>query len=401
MSFTLQAADDNVTAMLHGGSLNKVRNKYVAYERAANVMLQKLKTLESIRIAALAQAVHDDIYNYSLPSDFLSLIDLYPLSEYDSHSKGQRRLARDFNLRKAITDQTISIEGQEGTKNIRINWRRRTPKTMHTMNSLTDNGTWAVVATASGLVLDEFYFISGNGAIRFDAAASGDGISNTGMTALDLTDEDEIADFFVWVYFPSVSALTSVSARWGNDISANYWASTAQTTQADGTAFRAGWNLLRFPWSTATETGTVAPATVDSFRLTVAVTSALADIRVDNIMVSIGRNFDIKYYGKYLFKNSSGTYIAQPTSQSDSVILDSDAFNIFLFESLIAMAHQLEGTDSAFDISFASRALYGDPSAPDPAGRSGLYAMYRGEHPDQSVKAIGRYGATPRYGDRW
>lgn len=389
MSYTIQACEDNLVGMLHGGSLNKVRNKYVAYERAANTMLQKVKTVESIRIASLTQAVHDDVYNYALPSDFLGLIDLYPLDSYSSLDRGQRRLAQGFNLRKAITDKTISIEGSEGTKNIRINWRKNTPKTVHTMNSLTDNGTWSVVASATGLVLDTFYKISGIGSIRFDLVASGDGIQNTTMTALDLTNEDEIADFFVWVYFGSVSALTSVSARWGNDLTTNYWTSVAQTTQADGTAFRAGWNLVRFPWASATETGTVAPATVDSFRITVAATAAINDIRVDNIMVSIGRNFDIKYYSKFLFKNSSGTYIAQPTSQSDTVLVDSDAFPIFLHESLKAMAQQIEGSDSTFDINFAEKEL------------TVLYQAYRGEHPDQSKKATNSYGQLPRFADRW
>ena len=69
------------------------------------------------------------------------------------------------------------------------------------------------------------------------------------MDAVDLTDYDEVSDFFTWIYFGTVP--TSVSAVWGNDLTANYWTSTAQTTQADGTAFKVGWNLLKFSWATA------------------------------------------------------------------------------------------------------------------------------------------------------
>ena len=334
-----------------------------------------------MRLGALASTIHDDIYNYALPSDYNSIIDLLPQDNRESWDLAYRRLAGQFDLEKAIREKTISIEGDGGSKIIRVNWRTRQGKTIHTMNSLTSNGTWSAVASASGLVANTIFKVAGSASIEFDIVATGDGIQNTTMSAVDLTDEDEVSDFFVWMYFGTVP--TSVSARWGNDLTTNYWSSVAQTTQADATAFKVGWNLIKFPWSTATETGTVAPATIDSFRITVA-SSAQNNVRVDNIVCSIGRNFDIKYYTKFLFKSTAGVYISKPTTDDDTVNIDNDSLPIFLMELLKGMAHQVEGSDSTFDLAYAEKELMV------------LYPAFKCEHQDQRKKASTSYGSLPR-----
>jgi hypothetical protein len=171
----------------------------------------------------------------------------------------------------------------------------------------------------------------------------------------------------------------------------NYWQSTAQTTQADGTAFQTGWNLVKFSWAAASETGTVNEALVDSFQLYLNTTGAISDVRVDNIVVSLGSIFDIKYYGAYMFRTASGTWIRRPTVDTDRVAVDEQGFNIFAYECLIEMAQQMEGEDSNFDIGFALRALNGDGTSRDPAQRLGLYARYRKEYPSLSKPVVMSY----------
>ena len=136
----------------------------------------------------------------------------------------------------------------------------------------------------------------------------------------------------------------------------------------------------------------MAPATIDSFRVTV-VSSAQNNVRVDNIICSIGRNFDIKYYSKYLMKNSAGTWINKTSSNTDVCVLDSDAIQIYHLENLIASSQQSQNNSE--DIEMAKRELNGNPSSPDPEERMGLYAKYRGEHQSQSQKASTSYGGLP------
>lgn len=374
--------------MGHSGTLNRVRNFEQMCERAAMTMLTKVKPLELMYVAELPQAVHDQVYDYSLQSYFGSLIDIYPVDDRNSLDDASRIYAETFDRRKGIDQNKISIEAKQGLKFARIDWPVNAPTVINTMDSLTANGTWSGVGTAANLKLDTLRKISGSGSIEFDLLASGDGIKNSTMTQLDLTSLDGEGAFFAWVYLSSPTNITSISLRWGNDLTLRFWTSSAQTTQADGSAFVAGWNLVKFLWANATETGVVDDTKIDSVQLTLATTGALSHIRVDNIVVSLGRYFDVKAYSKYLFQDTSGNWESQPTvgSDDDMVVLDADAYQIFLMELLIAMAQQVEGADSEFDIQFAEKALYGDPQSPTTKGRVGLYRLYEGDQPDQRKK---------------
>lgn len=394
---TIQQAKNHLSAQLHGGSLNKVRNIYELFERAQNNLLGLIKPIECIRIAAISNTVHDDIYNYLLASDFGEIIDLLPQDERESNDAVSRQYSQRFDLRKAIANKTVVIEGSEGSKIIRINWRSKTPITIHPMNDYDNNGTWSAFGTASNIEQDTITYYSGNGSVRFDLATSGDGIQCNDMSEIDLSDEDESGDVFLWFYIKNstdLGNLNSVTVRWGNTLTTQLWTGVAQTMQADGNAFRVGWNLIRVPWSTATETGTVTPSEIDSVKITFDIDAAISDVRVDNIICSRGRNFDIKYYSKYVFKNSAGTWIGLPTTDDDTIVLDNDANNIFLYLALIEAAQQIEGSDSSFDINYATNKLFG------PRGDNGLIAKYNAKYPSQVKKAITSYGSNPARG-RW
>ena len=382
---------ENLIGLIHGSTLNKVKNFESAMQRAANTMLAKIDPIDTIRLAALSSTVHDDVYNYSLPSDYKSIIDIFPQTRRGLLDSANRNLAERFDLRKKLTDKTVVIEGSEGSKIIRINWRTRAPKTLNEMNTLTANGTWSVVAGATSLVADSIDYFSGNGSLKLNVASTGDGLQNTTMTAVDLTDEDEVGDF--WVRFKiknsaDLTNFTSLTLLWGNDLTTNYWTGVAQTAQADGTAFKVGWNEVKIPWSTATETGTVAPATIDSLRVTFTIAAAITQIRIDKISCSIGRNFDIKYYSKFLLKNTAGVFITKTTSDSDTIVLDDDSLNIYLYETLKVCAQQIEGEDSNFDMAYADKEL------------DILYKKYKVMYPSMGKKAISYYGSAPNR-NRW
>jgi hypothetical protein len=384
MSHTISNIKDHLIGMGHGSTLNKIRNIEALFERAASKLLLKAKPLETMRLTSLTQTVHDDLNSYALPSDYNALLDLSPQADRTNWDVAFRTSAGRFDSEKAIKNRTISIEGSEGSKIIRINWKSRAAKVLNKLDSLTANGTWSAVTGATNVALNTIFKVSGQGSIEFDLTATGGGIKNDTMTTVNLTDEDEVADIFVWVYLPSVS-LTSIACRFGNDLTANYWTPTPQTTQADGTALKIGWNLIKFSWTGATETGTVSPSTIDAFQLTINGSTPINNIRVDNILFSIGRAFDIKYYTKYLFKNSSGSYLSRPTSDDDTILIDNDSLPLFLYECLKEMAHQMEGSDSDFDIKYAVAEL------------EALYPAFRSEHPDQRKKLAMTYGSKPRF----
>lgn len=403
MSKTIAQIKTHLEGMSGGASIDDVVGVYEIMERSANTMLAKIDPIETERKSALSGLVYDDVYNYHLPRDYKEMIDLMPQANRTNDDRVSRAYAERFDALKKLENKEITIESSEGTKFLRINWDKggaNAPKTLHDMNSLTADGTWSAVGTASGLKAQELYKVNGNASIEFDISADGDGIQNTGISALDLTDEDEIADVFFWAYLPS--APTSLTAYWGNDLTTNYWTGVAQTEQADGTAFKVGWNLIKVPWTTATETGTVDPSAIDSFKITVQNTTAMSNIRIDQIRFIVGRNFDIKYYSQYAFKNTTGTWLSIPTVDTDTVVFDGTALQIFILECRIAVAQQIiTDKKQAVNATLWERMqLNGDPQSPDRIGRIGLYAHYRSEYPSMSKKAITSYTGKPRFMNR-
>src|SRR3990167_3655089 len=342
MSATISQIKDHLTGMGGGASIDDVVNLYALMVRVANTLLTRLDPIETEKEQQLSQAIHDDLQNYPLPSDYKKIIDLAPQDDRQSKDRVQRRYMEPFAAELNLRNKDIAIESKEGTKFIRVNWKSTSAKTLHSMNSLTDDGTIAVVG--------------------------------------------------------SVSAFTSATLIWGNDLTTKYWTPTAQTTQSDATAVKAGWNFFLFNWAGATETGTVDPATIDSFKFTIAATGAISNIRVDNILVSLGRFFDLKYYSQYVFKNSAGTWIARPTTDDDTIILSGTALQIFIIECRIAIIQQLiKDVGTSYSATRWERIqLNGDPESGDSAGKVGLYAKYRAEHPRESKKQIGNYWNLPR-----
>ena len=397
--FTIGEIQNNLIGLSHSGTLNKVRNVYNLYERAANNMLSRIKLLESIRTVSLAEAVHDKLYTYPTPEDYRSLIGIYPSGDRQLTDEVVRTYAENFDRRKGIDDKKISIEALNGQKVFRINWKTRQPVVLSAMDSYDGNGTWIAVGTASGIQTDTQYKFSGSGSVRFDVATTGDGIQNITLAPIDITEEEDIADFIIPVYFKDATEaakVTGITFKFGNS-PAVYFTGVTQTAQFDGTRFKAGWNIIQVPWSTAVETGSVDVTEIDYSALTFTVTGAVADIRVDNIICSLGTIFDVKYYSKYLFQTAAGVWISKPTVDTDLVICDADSINIFLYECMDEIAHQVEGEDSGFDMAQVAKKLWGDPKAIDSLGRNGLYAQYRAEHPAQAKKAITDYGMRPKY----
>jgi len=128
MSYTIAQVKENITAMGHGGTLNKVRAFEALCERAANTMIAKVKLLETIRKATLVAIAGTD-YDFTLPTDYNGIIDIYP-STVDRTTLDQavrNSSVAKFDLKKALALKQVVIDGSEGLKIIRIKWENGAP----------------------------------------------------------------------------------------------------------------------------------------------------------------------------------------------------------------------------------------------------------------------------------
>ena len=336
---TQQEAFDYLDSMLHG-KFSTLKSRQRTLNRAVIYVVSDIDLRGTKRKETLSPNLFRDVYDYTSPSTMKerAVIDIKrqvnrPLSEKFVLVDEEK-----FDREKGQGRNIFTFSDDELARNLRIEGGESDNVSLHTCDSLTANGTWAASADASNLTIDTENFISAGGSLNFDTAegAATAVIELTGATQVDLTDHDEKSSIFVWVFIPdavdaSADAVTNFILRWGND-SSNYWSRTV-TTNNEGNAFYDGWNLLRFDWNGATETGTVAPATIDYIRLTITKPTTFAadtDWRVDSIVSRVGDIYDVVFYSSNGWQTSANSYIPESTTTTDTLNVEVEELNLIL-----------------------------------------------------------------------
>lgn len=381
MAKSISTLKSEIQRKLHGTNLNKLSGVYSLIGEAAGNILAEIDPQETIRTTQITNGLFTDIYDYTAPSDLKGnkVVDFRPQANRTRYDNFTQKFSEDFDMDKA--DNTFYVKYTDGTRSIRISKETITsPTILNGMDSITSNGTWAVGSDATNLTKDTVYYVQGGASLNFDVSGAGTTayIENSTMTQVDLSSMDEQGSLFVRVYIPSGQTITNLILRWGNDTS-NYWSRTV-TAQHDGTSFETGWNILRFDWNGATETGTVAPAAIDYLRVTFTYDgNADTDFRVDSITASLAEIYDLVYYSKYLFTNASGSYLEIPTADTDTINLDTESYNILLYEVGELVAQELQGEDASFDLQYFAQK------------KQQLYQRYKRNNPSQESKPQDRY----------
>ena len=341
-----------VDGMVHQ-KFAQTNDRQVLSNRAVRYVLGDVDLRTAQRSAALSPNMFTNIFDYGAPSDLKGekIIDIRKQVSRPSYEKWLLVDEVDFDRRKNLSNYRIAVRYENFATLLRIDGLPNSAyQNIHDCNSITADGTWAASADASNLTIDTVNYITGGGSLNFDmAAGAATGVLElTGMTAIDLTDYDEKGSIFAWVYIPDYSdaqadTVTNFILRFGYD-SSNYWSRTVTTDNA-GNTFHDGWNLLRFDWNGATETGTVAPATIDYLRLTVTKSTSLAadtDWRVDSIVIQMGEIYDTVYYSKYGWQTTAGVYIEESSATTDLLIADTDEVEGIAFKAAEFASQELK-----------------------------------------------------------
>lgn len=284
--------------------------------------------------------VFTGVYEYPTPSDFFDVINI---QRQDSPRDYLRVKPEDFWTNFDTYSEVLSVDTYRSNHSILFKTADISAvKEINNCDSLTANGTWAAEGStdASNVTLDTVNMVEGSGAVSFDVVVGGSGndyaaVQNSTMAQVDLTDFANKGTVFLDLYIPSVTALSSITLRWGND-SSNYYSRTV-TTQFNGYGFRTGVNTLGFAWSGATETGSVTDTAIDYINVRVTYTSSYTSqtgFILDNIRVVNPFRMSLRYYSTAFVVDSSGVYAAKFTNTTDSSLLDDADDDVLLFYAL-------------------------------------------------------------------
>jgi len=333
-------------------------NSLILINEAAREVFSDVDLRSAIRKTALAPNLFDEIYEYSCPTDLKGtaiidikpqvnrestwLFDLTSQEEFDrikdEHGLvafSENSLTRKLLISADIDDDSLTVSG---------------------LNSITDSGTWTLYGDGTNLTTDSDNFVKGSGSINWDISAAGGttaGIYASDIDTFDLTDYTQ-GSIFVWAYITSATDLTNYIIRIGSSAS-NYFTKTVTTTN-EGTAFVAGWNLLRFDLASATQTGTVDldACVYCAIFMTKAVGKiSETDYRFDHIIVKNGEFHDLIYYSSYPFQSSTGTWLQDSTATTDYINCNADELRLVSIKAQELCSVSLENYSDADR--FASR----------------------------------------------
>lgn len=235
------------------------------------------------------------------------------------------------------------------------------------MTSLSDNGTWVGASAISNVATDLYDFFDLQASVSFDYSGTSGTLTNSDMTAQDLTRYVARSNFYFNLSLQSVTSFTSVTLKVGTDAS-NYYTGTI-TTDYLGNALVAGINKLKLAWTgTITTVGTPTNTSIGYIQITInySVNPATVGNWIENFFVSENVPMNFQYYSNNMVTTSAGVktqVFASSGATSDLALWTGtwDFVNEAFINSLMEIVAWLNGDEKDRAIALARIEEYVKP----------------------------------------
>jgi len=315
-------------------------------------VLSELDLVSNRRRSQLTPNLFSGLFEYAAPTDLKGYGIITVQDQTFSHARDWSLVPFEQFMRRQ-DGNTIAISDYDGVRKVLLNTDNQDSKTtVSNMDALTSGGgTWGPFGdvTAGEVYQDKDNFVAGSGSIRFNinaAAGTTAGIVNSTLTSSDMSEYFlQNGQAFIWVYITSTTNLTNFILRLGSSASA--YNSKTSTTQADGTAFASGWNLLRFDLSSVTLTGVPVNTAITYCAIYMTKTAAKVSetaYRFDFLVLRRGQVNNLYYYSSFGWQTSAGVYLRNSTASSDLLNADEQEYEIILAKCAELAAEETDET---------------------------------------------------------
>jgi hypothetical protein len=348
------------------GTTSQSRDVYGAYAEAGRNLLSNIKPKELSKRIVIENALYDQVDRYKCPDDLdqKNIMQIYKLDgirnidtfyhpvmqttnrRYDQHRLGDRNLVTiewDKGMKFIKMPDVRQNGGNPGNGNGNTN--DNGGLTISTMDSLTETGTWNTFGNVTNLIEDNLTFVAGRGSFRFDINTSSDtgGIESFDVPSFSLEDYMIVGKVFTWLNVPNLNQIQTVQLEMYSSPGNGY--SIVVTHPHDADTFQTDWNLLGFILDpeTMTTIGTPDPTNLTHVKITFVTNGTLLmnGVRLDNIVARRGRVYGIQYISKYMFMDTEGLWKENPTTGSDEVMLEFEAYQLFLQECACVIGQEI------------------------------------------------------------
>ena len=346
MAFTYSNLKSDLETQL-GNHFSSLVNPRRAINNAVRELALEMDLRTTIRHSQGVQVAYDDVYRYSTPSDIKgeNLIDMVKAKDKKRLSNVEYEKVPLEQFNRYFTTNTYTYDHNNGVNWFKINHDVDSSKILVSeLDSLTANGTWTATDSGTNLQTNTFNYITGSASLSLDMTALGTtmSITNSTLTAVDLSTLEDKGKLFLWVYLPEVSTLTSVDMRWGSDAS-NYWSNSATAPFYGGT-FEIGWNLVAFGWDGATETATPDASAIDYVKIDMVFSTSPTDLTgylFDSLIAGLGEAIEYVYYSQYMWRTSSANWIEDSTLDTDILNVEGEEYMLVVYKTAITAGRSI------------------------------------------------------------
>lgn len=360
--YSVFSLKNDLVGVLHGTTLNQVKNLTQLINRAARTLVTDFDPMETKRTVQIDNALYDQVYDYTCPGDLKGdrIIDIFPQVNRLFCDRFFQTYNQPFDLAKAYlcnaSGGLATVVFNNSVKFLRLAKNFIAPLQVNALSGPTTNGTWTGSPLVVNLRTDNLNYVAAGSSLEFDLQAGGNPsvafIQNSTMTPVDLTNIKDQGVFFVWVWLPIGSSVNNFMLQWGSS-PIDYYTNTTSVAQ-NALSFQNGWNLLRFEWLGSIATGVPNPAAIDYVKLGINWDgSNMPNTRANNLVGQLGTIYNIEYYSKFLFRDAiTNGYLETVTDDSNLINLDTDSYNVFFNLVAYYCGQQIQGANSQFDVTF-------------------------------------------------
>lgn len=364
MAYTISSVLTSLNRKVSPGNINQSKDIYGALSEAARNLLSQIKPKELSKRTIIENALYDQVNRFKCPDDLdqknvMQWFRLRGLRNTDTfYHPMMQTTNRRFDQHRVADKNLFTIEWDKGAKFIKVSdwnngWNGNNSGidndngglTISTMDSLTDNGTWNVFGNVTNLILDDLTYIAGKASFRFDINDSSNtgGIENFNLQPFDLSEFMITGKVFTWMDIPNLNQLQTVQFEMFSSPGNGYSITVNHPHDVD--YFQTGFNLLGFILdpSTMTTIGTPDPKALNHVKFTFTTNGTLLmnNVRLDNVVARKGRVYGIQYISNHMFRDVNGLTKMEPTSPSDEILLDFEAYQLYIEEASCVLGQEI------------------------------------------------------------
>lgn len=318
---------------------------------AASDVLEDVDTLSTRREVEMSSRLFDNVYEYPAPTDLkeAKVIDVMLMNgkrtrfdnwefvspeEFDRYKSDGRFIDDEYLINRHVpTDRNmISISSNMLGRTLLLSSLLGEDGTI--IDPINNASEWREFGDGDNLMTDVNNYVNLGASINFDISNAGGttaGIYKDDLSKFDVSDLLNDGVEFVWAYITDTTDITNYKIRIGSGAS-DYYEMTA-TAKNDGTAFSNGWNLIRFDWSGATESGSVTDDECSYVAIFMTKDSGKvseANYRFNYLFGGVGSRIKISYYSNYPWKSATGTFLGESTEDTDIIQASDAEYSIFI-----------------------------------------------------------------------